>query len=234
MSAALQEERIADLDISAHIVLESPEEQERSAPEQPRNIAAEYELNSRLAATRVRLALYEEGFLAVRTRYGNKPETKLVLDLRHIDPKPMVSRITARRTGHFCLWSVGLSGLLGLLGSLGVMPTAFFSAALAMTAGAAFFAWLFLCRTGERVSFRTANGSAEVLTLFGTVGTIRELRRIVPALAASIRSARELGATEKRLYLRREIREHYRLAQAGIISDDDCSTCTRRILSNFD
>ena len=24
------------------------------------------------------------------------------------------------------------------------------------------------------------------------------------------------------------------LAQAGIISDDDCSTCTRRILSNFD
>jgi hypothetical protein len=106
------------------------------------------------------------------------------------------------------------------------------ASAFVLGAAAGIFAWLFLCRTGERIVFRTANGHADVLVLFGALGSIGALRRITPAVSAAIRETREPGL-DKNAYLRQEMREHYRLRKAGAISDAECSTCTQRILHHF-
>ena len=92
--------------------------------------------------------------------------------------------------------------------------------------------WLFLCRSGEQSVFRTRNGHADVLVLFATLGSIHTIRRIVPAIVTAIRDASG-SASDKNAALRSEIREHYRLVKAGAISQEECTTCTQRILQQF-
>jgi hypothetical protein len=214
-------------------VLESSDE-EHSSQRQPENVTGQFVLSSRIRGARVDLTLYEEGFLAVREKCRGRRSVERLLDLRYLDPRPTISRIVAPRLRHLALSVGSLTGVLGVLAWFGILPAVTLPAALLLGIATGILAWLFFCRTGEQSVFQTANGRAEVLALFCALGSIRALRRVVPVFVDAIRRAQRLDLDDKRLRLRQEIREHYRLARNGIISQDDCAKCTRRILSQFD
>jgi len=216
----------------SHIVLES--RHEPRARRRAATVAERLNLQSLLGGPRTQLTFYKEGLLAVRTSgYGVRPK-ECTLDLRYLDPRPTVSRIAARQMLYPAVAAAVFAAVLVGAAWLGVLsPLAGLVPAFALGAAACILALRFLHRTGERAVFRTARGQAEVLVLFSALGTTAELRRVVPIVVAAIRCAGADGVTDNTSYLREEIREHYRLAQSGVISEDECSTSTQRILHQF-
>ena len=215
----------------AHIVLETGEADDSA--ERPQTVAAQFELKSLFRGTCVQLTLFKEGFVAVSTDHGGARRREQLLNLRYLEPRPKISRVSAPRTLYFSAGSAALAGALVAVASLELLaPIATVLVASLLGAIAVVLAWSFFYQTGERIVFSTARGQVEVLALFGTLGSVGALRRIVPALVTAIRDAAEpLSSPNARL--REEIREHYRLARAGAISDHACSTGTQRILTHF-
>ena len=85
----------------------------------------------------------------------------------------------------------------------------------------------------KRTHFFTASGDCEVLRLMGSGESYRTCRAIVPELCQAIRAAQTQNPTDRALYLREAMHEHYRLQRASVISRDACTTSTRRILTEF-
>ena len=216
---------------ASHIVMETTTEAVRET-RRPATVAAEFDLKSLFRGTRTRLTLYKEGLLTVR-ELGAGRHKELMLDLRYLDPTPSVSRTVAVRLLYPAGGAAVLAALLVALASLGVFPpVACLIPAFVLGLVAGVMTWRFLYQSGERAVFRTARGQADVLELVDCIGERKMLRRIVPAIAAAIRAAGEARG-DYQLYLREEMREHYRLAETGVISEDECSTCTQRILHQF-
>lgn len=222
----------ADIDES-HIVLETlgdtPEGVRRAE-----TVSARFDLKSFFRASRLRLTLYEEGLLEVAIEYPNNiRRTSRTLDLRYLDPRPKISRTVSKKMLHYCAAAATLAAVFMGLGGAGLLSGAeAFVPAFALSAASGIFGWLFLCRSGEQSVFRTRNGHADVLVLFASFGSIHTMRRIVPAIVTAIRDASE-SVSDKDASLRSEMREHYRLAQAGAISEEECATSTQRILQQF-
>jgi hypothetical protein len=89
-------------------------------------------------------------------------------------------------------------------------------------------------RTHETVEFYTLHGRARVLRLVANVGAIKRLRAFVPRLSGAIDESAERITHDASAYLRAEMREHYRLRSAGVLSQDVCAQSTGRILAHFD
>ena len=216
---------------TSHIVMETATAAVPDA-RRPETVAAQFDLKSLFRGTRTRLTLYKEGLLTVR-EVGPGRRKELMLDLRYLDPRPSVSRTVAVRLLYPAGGAAVLAALLVALASLGVLPPiACLIPAFALGLIAGVMTWRFLYQSGERAVFRTARGQADVLELVGSIGESQTLREIVPAIVAAIRAA-GTARGDHQLYLREEMREHYRLAKTGVISEDECSTCTQRILHQF-
>jgi hypothetical protein len=216
---------------ASHIVMETTTE---AVPQmrRPETVAAQFDLKSLFRGTRTQLTLYQEGLLVVR-ELGAGRRKELMLDLRYLDPRPTVSRTVAVRLLYHAGGAAGLAALLVALAGLEVFPAiACLIPAFALGLVAGVMTWCFLYQSGERAVFRTERGQADVLELIAGLGEIKALRGIVPAIVAAIRAAGEARG-DYQLYLREEMREHYRLAETGVISEDECSTCTQRILHQF-
>jgi len=223
--------RVAAEPEASHIVMETTTEAVVET-RRPKTVAAQFDLKSLFRGTRTRLTLYKEGLLTVR-ELGAVRRKELMLDLRYLDPKPSVSRTIAVRLLYPAGGAAVLAALLVALASLGVFPPiACLIPAFVLGLVAGVTTWRFLYQSGERAVFRTARGRADVLELVGSIGDTKTLRRIVPPIVAAIQAAGEARG-DYQLYLREEMREHYRLAETGVISEDECSTCTQRILHQF-
>jgi hypothetical protein len=216
----------------SHIVLEAPEELLEGAP-QAELVSARFDLKSPFRGTRTEVTLYEEGFLAVCVEYRGKRRSSITLNLRYLDPRPTISRALSMKMLYSCALTAALAGVSMTLAGAGLVSgTVCLPAAFLFGAAAGTFGWLFLSQSGERCVFRTRNGRAEALALFATFGSIRMLRRIAPAVVAAIREAGTSNA-DRNASLRAEMREHYRLAQTGVITEEECGTSTQRILRHF-
>jgi hypothetical protein len=216
----------------AHIVLESSRDEQRTA-RRPKSVVERFELKSLFRGTRTRLTLYQEGFLAVQTELGRLRRKELTLDLRYLDARPSVARTGDVRLLYPAGGAAALAVLLVALAGFGALsPLASFASAFVLAVVSAAITWRFLYGNGELAVFRTARGHGEVLELFASIGESATLRRIVPAIVAGIRAAAE-PSPDTQTYLREEMREHYRLAQSGVLSEDECTTCTQRILQQF-
>jgi hypothetical protein len=78
------------------------------------------------------------------------------------------------------------------------------------------------------------HGRAVALQLEAGVGAIRRYREMLPDLVGAIEAAGESVSDDTMVYLRSEMREHYRLREAGVLSETECSESTSRILAYFD
>lgn len=200
----------------------------------PTTVKARFALENRLRATITELAVFHEHYLMLRVRRKGKKTRSALINLRYLDARPSFSRFVAKKILQTSLGLFGGALLAGLLGYFSIVPlfSAPIAVGLAFAGGASL--WLFARRTTETATFRTAEGRAPALVLHANVGCLRAGRALLAPLVQCITEARRTVPADRTAYLRREMREHYRLQEIGVLSTDACSEGTLRILGKFD
>jgi hypothetical protein len=216
-----------------HIELESGESHRE--PTAAVRVLERIELRDPLRRATLRLTLFEEGVVELRGRRDGRTARPWRFDLEHLDPAPVVTRRFAKRTLIAAAAAAGVAAALGTLAALVASQAAVFAAG---TAAAAFVAAACLLaaarRSGETVAFVTRNGRVPVLELSVAYGAVRRLRKMVPRIAAAIEHAVDEDSLDTGIFLRAEMREHYRLRSDGALTDEQCASGTSRILARFD
>ena len=213
-----------------HILLESDE---RDVPtlETARKVHARIALPGDRWRPALELALIDYFYLSVRTERGHG--ARYVVDLRIVDPSVRLAREIP--WGWIAVGAIFL--LLAILGARGIAASTapwwrheWLSATVAFFAVAAAAMYAAVHRTAEAVTLFSAHGRAKLLCHAGGPGTLRAFRSFLPRLEAHLRIAgarRRAGAD----HLRDEMREHFRLKEAGALTEADYEAAKRRILA---
>ena len=199
-----------------------------------REIENEFEIQDRLRGRRTAVRIYAEGWIDIEIERRRKPLRHMRLDLRYLDPIPTIRR---RRPRLLLKIGGGLTALTALAATLasfglmfGVTLTAAIVAGLA-AAGCLFWAYYL---SHEKITFHTLHGRAPAIRFGAGLGTIRRFRKLVPEIVAAIVAAATTIGDDTAIFLRSEMREHYRLRNDGILSEAECAESTGRILTQFD
>jgi hypothetical protein len=221
-----------DETLAEHIYLSDETASDGAA--QPKTVRAKIELRDRLRRSEILLTLYEEGFLRLdETRRGKRLRAHRI-NLRYLDPVPTQKRHYAKRTLKVAAICAGIAALAASLIAIpGARAFAILGAVAAGVAALGAF-FLFVYLSHEKVVFRTMHGRAAALTLTAGLGRIRRLRSVLPDIIRAIGDAEEAIGDDTAVFLRAEMREHYRLRTDGILSEEECSDSTGRILVHFD
>ena len=211
-----------------HILIESDDVDIDVTHTPPQIPQQRFLIKNRSHALETELTLFEGGWISVRQHRRSRPGEARLIHLQHVDPTPEVSRYVARRSMQA---TIGLS-ILGIGSGILVYFSQYLTITVPATLALIFAACAY--RTQKRVTFYTRHGRAPIIELLGTLGSFRELRRIVPKLGEAIAEAAESAPKERTRLLRSEMREHYRLRESGIISEEVCGVCTQRILNQFE
>lgn len=225
------EHHVLDGSPSEHIYLASEPDSAPDPDPEPKRVIEHFELRDGRRRLTAQLTLYEGGMLKIYRRRGKRRLSSHTIKLRYLDPIPTVTRHIARR------WLSAAAGAAALaIAAAALAPLSpFVLPAIAVAAAAAVVtAGVFYCRSYETTSFYTLNGRARAIKLTASVGRFRHGRAIRPKLVKAIAAAEETIGEDTALYLRAEMREHYRLRSDGVLSSDDCSESTGRILAQFD
>ncbi len=181
---------------------------------------------------RLELAIIDYCYLAVRTgRSGSVRD--YVLDLRFIDRSLVASR-------HFpwkcVLATLALAGVSVFSVRQAVSPTALWwwqhrlllcATTLGLTVSSALIcAW----RTKETLCLRSLHGGATLLEFTGGLGTLRSSAEFAGKLAAHIQFAVADRKATRSEHLRDEMREHFRLKEAGVLTQEQYEDSKARIL----
>ncbi|HEU4529932.1 MAG TPA: hypothetical protein VFR59_02055 [Steroidobacteraceae bacterium] len=217
-----------------HILLESDEREVPADLRAARKLHARVRLRTGLLRRRVELALADYYYLGVRTWRTRGTVTEHVLDLRFIQPTPHLST-------HVPWRSIGVAALLSLLCAgafwwIGSAQAAWWEhpqfPATAILLGMSLGAWLVSAyRTTRTLTLRSVHGHAKVLELTGHLGSLRALRRFSQLLAAHLRAAIRARRKSRAEHLRDEMREHFRLKEAGVLSEEEYESGKARILA---
>jgi hypothetical protein len=218
-----------------HISIEAaPEESSTPIRRARGKVRASYSLKSRLRGCETELALLEDHFLSVRSVRPDGLPKKYDVDLRFANPKPIRIREIS------WTWLVVTIGLIVLatatiVSVLAATTTPWdrpgFIAALVtlLVSGSTFF--LFLRRTTESLVFRSVHGSATLISVTGGIGSARGGKLFFIELIKDINAAKAARPQEKPQFLRDEMREHHRLRELGVLSEEEYEASKRAILS---
>lgn len=217
---------------SEHILLES-EVRDVPGRDHARITHAVLECNSRLRRHRLELAIIDYYYLAVRTRRSGSMRD-YVLDLRFAD--------RSMRTMRHIPWKWMLVTL-----ALASASAFGFRQAISATAPGWWQHRLLLCaitlgltassglvcawRMTETVALRSAHGGATLLEFTGGLGTLRSSRKFRRKLTAHIQLAVVDRKAAKAKHLRDEMREHFRLKEAGALSQEQYEASKVQILA---
>ena len=219
---------------SEHIVLETVEAP-RLEVANVRRVLDHCRLDNRSRGIATEFTFFDKGFLGVREERRGDDGEEILIELRHLDPRPVLTRSFAGKSLAAGLGSIGLSLLIGVVAYVWTPPALLTVPAIgASLAAGAVALWLFIWRTRNEVTFRTRHAQTAVLTLTANLGCFRAYRAFVPRLVNEINKARAAHTSDKKQQLKDETREHYRLRDAGALNDEDCGTGTRRLLAQFD
>ena len=101
------------------------------------------------------------------------------------------------------------------------------AAAACMSLGALF---LFLRRTTESLEFRSAHGGATLVSVIGGIGSARAGKKFFVELIKAINAAKLARPQAKPQLLRDEMREHHRLRELGVLTEQQYAQSKARIL----
>lgn len=200
----------------------------------PSEISEEVEIRDSLRGRRTKVRIFLEGWADIEQEHRGRRSSSHRVDLRFLDPVPATKRCYPGRllkaTGIVAAVTVAFAvpAWFGWLSTY-TLPAAIAGAAL--TAVALFVAWYL---SHEKIVFRTLHGRAAAIRFGAGLGTMRRFHQLVPRLIEAIADAAESMQEETAVYLRAEMREHYRLRGDGIISEEECAASTERILGEFD
>ena len=215
-----------------HISLQSePDATVTPAVTARRKVRATYVLRSALRGCSTELALLEEHFISVqRERPGESND--YVLDLRFANAKPVrVRRIAWTWLGLTAAFSLLTTAATWLCYSaktpLG--PTLAVGATMLMGALASLF--IFLRRTTESLEFTSVHGQATLISITGGIGSARAGKTFFVNVIKSINAAKQARPRSKQDFLRDEMREHHRLRELGVLSQQEYEASKARILA---
>lgn len=219
--------------MAEHILLESDE---REVPElsAARKVHAHLHLRTGLRRRRMELTLIDYYFLCVRTWRARGPVTEHVLDLRFVDPAVRLSRhVPWRFVGAAVIATLAFAGIAWWILSAtqpwlenDLLPAA------AVLFGLAAAAWTVSAyRTTRTLTLRSVHGQAKLFEITAHLGRLRALRQFSQLLVAHLRVAISARRASRAEYLRDEMREHYRLKEAGVLSEEEYESGKARILA---
>lgn len=218
---------------SEHILLESDE---RVIPHRStaRKVHARLNFRSRLRRREFLLEVIDYYFLFVRISRARAPASEYVLDLRFADPELHRSRHVAWRWIGITLAMAGVFSLAVWWELRSSSPDwwhperlAIYASVFALTAAAALVS---LYRTTESWALHSIHGKAALLECTGGLGTLRSIRPFAAKLAAHVRIAIAARRPSRNEHLRDEMREHFRLKEAGVLSEEVYEASKIRIL----
>jgi hypothetical protein len=215
-----------------HILLES---EDRDIPElrTARKVHARLRSRSRLRRRVLELDIIDYYYLSVRMQ-RRSTLLEYVLDLRFIDPRIRESRHIAWR------WMIATLAFAMLTAAsvwrLGSSPAPWWQhgqlpICATMLVLTACVGLVCVYRTTETLTLRSVHGQARLLELTGGLGTLRATRPFMLKLAAHIRIAIAARRSSRAQHLRDEMREHFHLKEAGVLSDEEYEESKRRILA---
>jgi hypothetical protein len=199
-----------------------------------RDVCDEIVIADKLRGRCTLVRIFEEGWLDLEVERRGKATTHSRIDLHYLDPVPSITRHHPSRLVKAAGIAAGLTGIFAVPALFGWLSAWTVPAAIAgavVTAGLAFIAFYL---SHEKIRFKTLHGRADAVRFGAGLGTIRRFRKLVPVLVDAIADAAETVGDETAVYLRAEMREHYRLRSAGVLSEQECAESTGRILGNFD
>jgi hypothetical protein len=216
-----------------HILLESDV---RDVPElrSARTIHARLHVRNSLRRRAIELTLIDYCYLSVRTWRPGGPALQYVIDLRFVDPTLRLSRHIAWRwmaaTAVLATLTVGVASWIRASSTVWWQHD--WLPALGILFGLATCAALIaMYRTTKTLVIFSVNGKARLLELTGGVGSFHAIRRFSRALAAHVKISIARRRRTRGEHLRDEMREHLRLKEAGVLSDQEYETSKRRILA---
>jgi hypothetical protein len=203
------------------------------APLRRRTVRSSYALKSRLRGCETEVMIHEDHFAAVRTVRPNAQPCKYEVDLRFANPKPVrvrsISWFWLALTAGFALLAFG--GIWSSLGNEAIGSSPIFLTALVTLLAAGGAAILFLRRTVESLEFVSMLGGATLVCVVGGIGSARSGKRFFIVLIKSINAAKAERPQERQQFLRDERREHHRLRELGVLSEQQYQQSKARILA---
>jgi hypothetical protein len=194
-----------------------------------------YTLASKLRGCITHLNLLDEHFLSVELTRPDIEPRKYDFDLRFANAKPMIVRHIA---WFWLALSVGLAALaLCALWMLWPQSLAEWVDPVPLTAVAALLAsigavLMFLRRTTESLEFTSVHGGVTLVSVTGAIGSAREGKKFFIELIKSINAAKAVRPQPTHQFLRDEMREHHRLRELGVLTEDQYETSKSRILAS--
>ena len=204
------------------------------APSRRRRVRSSYVLKSRLRGCETEVSILEDHFAAVRTVRPDALERKYEVDLRFANPKPLLVRTISWfwLTLAACMVLLAAGGLLATWTDAGRWSSPIFLAALVMLLASAGATILFLRRTVESLEFVSMHGGATLISAVGGIGSARAGKRFFVELIKNINAAKAARPQERPQLLRDEMREHHRLRELGVLSEQQYEQSKARILAS--
>ena len=199
-----------------------------------RKVLSNYALKSRLRGCETEVSIHEDHFVAVRTVRPDAQPCKYEVDLRFANPKPVI----VRSVSWFwlalaaCLLLLAASGLIVTWTDAGRWSSPIFLTALGTLLAAGGATAMFLRRTVESLEFISTHGGATLLSVVGGIGSARAGKRFFIVLIKSINAAKTARPQNGPQFLRDEMREHHRLRELGVLSEQQYQQSKARILAS--
>jgi len=193
-----------------------------------------YTLTSKLRGCITHLGLLDEHFLSVQLTRPDIEPRKYDFDLRFASAKPVIVRhiawfwlalaislIALATCALWMLWPksaaewihpVPLTAIGALLASIGAVL-------------------MFLRRTTESLEFLSVHGEVTLVSVTGAIGSARDGKKFFVELIKSINAAKVARPQPTHQFLRDEMREHHRLRELGVLTEDQYEISKSRILA---
>lgn len=203
-------------------------------PHRQRRVRTSYALKSRLRGCETEVSILEDHYVAVRAVRPDAQARKYEFDLRFANPKP----VRVRSISWFWLL---LATSMALLAAGGVWATwadagrwssPIFLSALVTLLAAGGALLMFLRRTVESLEFVSMHGGVTLVSVVGGIGSARAGKRFFIDLIKSINAAKAARPQERQQLLRDEMREHHRLRELGVLTDQQYEQSKARILAS--
>ena len=203
------------------------------APTEKPELTDQIEIRDRLRRRRTIVRLYSDGQAEVALQ-RHRGSYRHRINLRYLDAVPAVERKYPFRLLKASAILAGLTAVAAIPAWFGwlaayTVPTAL--TGLGLTLACLFVAYYL---SHQRIAFETLHGRAETIRFGAGLGTIGRFNKLVPMISEAIATVAVSITDTTEVYLRNEMREHYRLRSEGVLSHVECADSTGRILESFD
>jgi hypothetical protein len=205
----------------------------RKRPHRPTRMS--YTLASPLRGCATQLGLLDEHFLSVQLTRPDIEPRKYDFDLRFANAKPLIVRHVA---WFWLALAISLAALAtGALWMLWPANAAEWVRPVPLTAVSALLAsigavLMFLRRTTESLEFVSVHGGVTLVSVTGAIGSAREGKKFFIELIKSINAAKAARPQPTHQFLRDEMREHHRLRELGVLTEEQYEMSKSRILGS--